>query len=139
MPEIVRRGRLLACGWPIAALLAACAPGDHQLLADARGALASAAYADAVAAADAGLARSTDPRVSWGFELVKLEAHARAGEADPAVEQLAKLARLHPDRIPPTQYSATADMLRTAGQGTRPSRSWTWGSSASPRTRPWRG
>ncbi len=116
MPQIpVTRTRLLACGWLV--LLAACAPSDHELLADARSALAGSAYADAVAAADSGLARGADPRVAWGLELVKLEAHARAGEAEPTVEQLAKLTRLHPDRIPPTQYSATADQLRTAGQG----------------------
>jgi predicted Zn-dependent protease len=114
----VARRRL---GWRLCAGLAvalglACGSDEHQRLADARSAMAKADWADAVAAADAGLASAADPQVSWGLELVKLEAHARAGDAEPAVEQLARLTRLYPERVPPTQYSATADQLRSAGQ-----------------------
>jgi hypothetical protein len=107
----------LACAllWP--ALLWACGSGDREALADARQELANAAYLDAVAAADTGLERTRDARTSWGLELVKLEAHARAGNSEQTKGQLAKLARLYPDRIPPTQYSATAGQLRSAGQG----------------------
>lgn len=117
-PFSVARCRL---GWRLCAGLAlagvlACGSDPYQQLADARSAMAKTDWADAVAAADAGLADAADPQVAWGLELVKLEAHARAGDAEPAKEQLAKLTRLYPERMPPTQYSATADQLRAAGQ-----------------------
>jgi predicted Zn-dependent protease len=119
----MRESRVARCqpgrirwAWLALAVLAGCAGGERQELADARDALAHADWMDAEAAADAGLQHAADPQVSWGLELVKLEAQARAGDAEPAKQQLAKLARLHPDRIPPTQYSATADQLRSAGQ-----------------------
>jgi predicted Zn-dependent protease len=99
------------------AFLCACEQPPQALLADARQDLASAAYADAVSATAAGLAAAPDAVTAWGLELVKLEALARGGRGEEAKGQLEKLAGLHPERIPATEYAATAHQLRLAGQG----------------------
>jgi hypothetical protein len=104
---IAGASRGFACALALGAGLAGCGRSDLERLADARQELADAAWADAVASA----------RASWGLELVKLEALARAGEADGALEQLGRISRLYPERVPPTQFSATAWQLRAAGQG----------------------
>ena len=91
------------------------APQEH--LADARVDLADTVYDEAIAAAQAGLLANPDAATSWGLELVMLEAHARAGHAEEAKNQLGKLANLHPNRVPASEYSATAYQLRSAGQG----------------------
>jgi DNA-binding SARP family transcriptional activator len=77
-----------------------CEKAPQEYLADARGDLADAVYDDAIAAAETGL-----------------QAHARAGHAQEAKDQLEKLANLHPNRVPASEYSATAYQLRSAGQG----------------------
>ncbi|MFV1978511.1 MAG: hypothetical protein ACC649_04085 [Myxococcota bacterium] len=96
---------------------------DH--LVEARAALADAAYDEAVAAAEAGLRVAAagsqemlDDATSWGLELAKLEAHARAGHGEEAKAQLAQLAELHPNRVEASEYFATAHQLRGAGAGT---------------------
>jgi len=96
---------------------------DH--LGEARIALADAAYDEAIEAAEAGLllaaaqARDVlDDATSWGLELAKLEAYARAGLGEAAKEQLAQLAKLHPNRVAASEYFATAHQLRGAGAGT---------------------
>jgi hypothetical protein len=96
---------------------------DHLI--EARAALADAAYDDAVAAAEAGLRAAAagsqdvlDDATSWGLELAKLEAHARAGHGEEAKAQLAQLAQLHPNRVEASEYFATAHQLRGAGAGT---------------------
>jgi hypothetical protein len=96
---------------------------DH--LVEARAALADAAYDEAVAAAEAGLGVAAagsqemlDDATSWGLELAKLEAHARAGHGEEAKAQLAQLAELHPNRVEASEYFATAHQLRGAGAGT---------------------
>ena len=94
-----------------------CERVPQVYLADARGDLADTAYDDAIAAAEAGLLANPDATTSWGLELVKLEAHARAGHAEEAKDQLENLANLHPNRVPASEYSATADQLKSAGQG----------------------
>ncbi len=94
-----------------------CERAPQEYLADARGNLADTVYDDAIAAAEAGLLASPDDATSWGLELVKLEAHARAGHAEEAKDQLEKLANLHPNRVPASEYSATAYQLKSAGQG----------------------
>jgi tetratricopeptide (TPR) repeat protein len=99
------------------AFLCACEKAPHDVLAAARRDLTEGDYAEAIAAADEGLRRAKGGAISWGLELVKLEAHARAGHGAEAKAQLEKLARLHPDRIPATEYSATAHQLQQAGQG----------------------
>jgi hypothetical protein len=114
---IAGASRGFACALALGAGLAGCGRSDLERLADARQELADAAWADAVASADAGLRTASDARASWGLELVKLEALARAGEADGALEQLGRISRLYPERVPPTQFSATAWQLRAAGQG----------------------
>jgi predicted Zn-dependent protease len=101
----------------IALALGACAETPRESLDGARQALAESRYADAIAAADAGLAGDADAVTAWGLELVKLEALARDGRGDDALDQLEELAALRPGHMPSTQYSATADQLRAAGQG----------------------
>ena len=54
---------------------------------------------------------------AWGLGLVKLEALAREGQGDAAAAQLEQLAVERPGNVPATQYAATADQLRSAGEG----------------------
>lgn len=105
------------CAVLLAALLAGCAPSAQESLADARSQLADASYADAVASAEAGLAAGPDAVTAWGLELALLEARARDGRGAAALAQLERLAEVHPERLPPTQYSAVAYQLRTGGDG----------------------
>jgi len=100
----------------IALALAACAETARDSLAAAREALAGARYAEAVSAADAGLAGGADEVTAWGLELVKLEALARNGRGDETVAQLARIAEQRPQNVPADQYAATADQLRGADQ-----------------------
>jgi hypothetical protein len=97
--------------------LAACGQTPRESLAAARQALTESRYDDAVSAADAGLAGKADAVTTWGLELVKLEALARSGHGDETIAQLEKLAAARPEQVPAAQYSATADQLKTAGQG----------------------
>jgi hypothetical protein len=99
------------------ACLCGCQKSAHEQLLDARQGLLDGAYAEAIADADAGLRGAPGERAAWGLELVKLEAHARAGHAAEAKAQLEKLAASFPRRVPATEYSATAHQLRSAGQG----------------------
>jgi hypothetical protein len=96
---------------------------DHLIA--ARSALADAAYDEGIAAAEAGLRVSAaqaqdvlDDATSWGLELAKLEAYARAGHGEGAKQQLTQLASLHPNRVAASEYFATAHQLRGAGAGT---------------------
>jgi hypothetical protein len=105
--------------------LCGCGMSRQDHLAEARSALADAAYDEAIAAAEAGLLAvdaedqdAVDDATSWGLELAKLEAHARAGHGDEARDQLKKLARLYPNRVAASEYFATAHQLRGAGAGT---------------------
>jgi hypothetical protein len=105
----------LACLLLVAVLTLACGGSAYERLAEARQGLADAAYDDALAAAEAGLRAGPDEATAWGLELVKLEALARSGQGEAAGELLAALAAEHPERVPVTQYSATAHQLRAAG------------------------
>ncbi len=107
----------LCCLLVIPLALAACGETPRESLESARRALNDAKYADAIAAADAGLAGDADEVTTWGLELVKLEALARDGQGDDTVAFLARLAEARPEQVPAEQYSATADQLRSAGQG----------------------
>ena len=107
----------LFCLLVIVLAVSACAESARDSLGQARDALAESRYADAVEAADQGLARDGDAVTTWGLELVKLEALAREGRGDDAVVQLEKLAGSRPQQVAATQYAATADQLRSAGQG----------------------
>lgn len=98
-------------------ILCGCEKAPHEHLADARQHLAAAAYRDAIADAELGLRGGPSESTTWGLELVKLEALARAGMAEETKAQLEKLVRLYPDRIPASEYSATAHQLKSAGQG----------------------
>ena len=97
--------------------LCACSETARESLDEARNAVAESRYADAVEAADVGLARDADAVTAWGLELVKLEALAREGRGDDTVVQLEKLAGSRPNQVAASQYAATADQLRSVGQG----------------------
>lgn len=107
----------LFCALLIVFALSGCTKSPSRHLGDARTAIADADYAEALSAASSGLAEAPDEKTTWGLELVVLEAHARAGEGEAAVAQLQKLTDLHPQRMPATQYSATASQLKSAGDG----------------------
>ena len=109
----------------VIASLCGCEMSRQDHLIEAHAALADAAYEDAVVAAEAGLRAAAagpqealDDATSWGLELAKLEAHARAGNGEEAKEQLTELVRLHPNRVVASEYFATAQQLREAGAGT---------------------
>ena len=99
------------------AAVVACAASARDALEQARKALAETHYSEAIAAADAGLARKPDPVTSWGLEVVKLEALARSGQGDQTLAQLQNLTDAWPDNMLAGQFAATADQLRAAGQG----------------------
>jgi hypothetical protein len=108
----------LFCLLVITLALTACAETARESLDESRQALAESRYTDAISAADAGLAGETDEITAWGLELVKLEALARNGQGDETLAQIEALASARPQNMPATQYSATADQLKAAGQGT---------------------
>jgi hypothetical protein len=104
--------------WLLGGLVASgCGASAEDHLRAARRGLADAAYADALSAAEAGLAAGPGEVTRWGLELVKLEAHARSGEGEAARRLIERLAAEHPDHLPVTQYAATAHQLRATGQG----------------------
>ncbi len=98
-------------------LLAACGQTARDALDQARKELSETRYSEAVAAADAGLARKPDAVTSWGLEVVKAEALARSGKGPETVAQVQKLAAGWPENLGAAQYAASADQLRAAGQG----------------------
>jgi hypothetical protein len=109
----------------VIASLCGCEISRQEHLVEARAALADAAYDEALVAAESGLSvaaavsqEELEDAISWGLELAKLEAHARAGHGEEAKEQLTELARLHPSRVVASEYFATAQQLRQAGAGT---------------------
>jgi tetratricopeptide (TPR) repeat protein len=109
--------KVLALAAAVAAL-GACSKSGHDLLVEARASLASGAYDDAIAAADAGLAASPSKTDAWGLELVKLEAYARGGNGESARQQLIALAGRYSGQLAATDYSSTAQQLKEAGSGT---------------------
>ena len=98
-------------------ILCACQKSSHDLLLEARSALASADYGQSIAAAEAGLQASPSKMDAWGLELVILEAYARGGNGESAKQQLVNLAGLYPDQLSPNDYSSTAQQLQAADQG----------------------
>lgn len=109
----------------VIASLCGCGMSRQDHLTEARSALADTAYDEAIAAAEAGLRAAAaeaqdvlDDATSWGLELAKLEACARAGLGEQAKQQLAQLASRHPNRVAASEYFATAHQLRGAGAGT---------------------
>jgi len=94
-----------------------CGRSAPEALAEARLALTETRYDDALDEARTGLGLAPDELQRWGLELVVLEALARGGQGEAAAEQLERVEALRPDALPATQYSATADQLRAAGDG----------------------
>ena len=127
---IARSATLARCAKLLGSLalitsLCGCEMSRQDHLMEARAALADAAYDDAIAAAEAGLRAAAagpqealDDATSWGLELAKLEAHARAGHGEDAKQQLTELVSLHPNRVAASEYFATAHQLSGAGEGT---------------------
>jgi predicted Zn-dependent protease len=68
-----------------------------------------------VAAADEGLAKKPDATVRWRLELVRLEALARSGRADAALQAIERLAATEGTPVTASHYLSTADQLRGAG------------------------
>jgi len=101
----------------MALVWAGCGKPAGEHLADARSELAATAYDDAIAAAEAGLAAAGDAQTTWGLELVLLESHSRAGHGPEAKALIERLGSEHPDRVPASQYTATAQQLKIAGAG----------------------
>jgi tetratricopeptide (TPR) repeat protein len=114
--RLFRRQLSLAASLAIVAASLACEKSSHDHLEEARKSLASSAYPEAVAAAQAGLAGEADDVATWGLELVILEAQARAGNGAETKSQLERLASAHPERISATDYSSSAQLLQAAGQ-----------------------
>ncbi|MBW2541197.1 MAG: hypothetical protein JRF15_03830 [Deltaproteobacteria bacterium] len=121
---LTRRAKVLG-SLAVIASICGCDTSRQEHLIEARAAMADAAYDEAVAAAEAGLRAAVagshdalDDATSWGLELVKLEAYARAGHGEEAKAQLAQLAQRHPNRVEASEYFATAHQLRGAGAGT---------------------
>ena len=98
--------------------LCGCEKSAYEHLADARQGLADIAYDDAIASADTGLRSGPDRVTRWGLELVKLEALARSGDGEDTKAQLQKLIQLDANRLPASEYFATAHQLKGAGQAT---------------------
>ena len=107
----------LFCVLVIVLAFCACSESARDSLGEAREALAESRYADAVVAADDGLARDADEVTAWGLELVKLEALAREGRGNETRQHLEELAVARPEHVTAAQYSTTADQLHTAGEG----------------------
>ena len=103
----------IGCSLAMLLLASACGSSPAERLQEARQALADTDYSAVVAAADAGLAASPDERIAWGLELAKVEALARSGDGEAVMALLERLATDHPERVPPTQYCASADQLRS--------------------------
>jgi hypothetical protein len=116
-----RPKRLRSAKWVVLMVLVAlacgCEKSSQEQLAAARDSLANGSYADAVSAAEGGLAGSPSKADAWGFELVLLEAYARGGDGENAKAQLVKLAGLYPSQLSANDYSGTAQQLQAAGQG----------------------
>jgi len=104
------------CLWTWAFAILGCGGSAYDDLAAARQALADPDYPAAIEAAAAGLANDPDEITAWGLELAKLEALARNGDGAAAAAHLNSLAERWPERVPVTQYAATADQLRQAGR-----------------------
>jgi tetratricopeptide (TPR) repeat protein len=97
-------------------LLAACSDGNpRQHLSQAEAALAAGNHAKAVASADEGLTRKPEAAVRWRLELIRLEALARSGRADAAVQAIERLAGTGNSPVTASHYLSTADQLRGAG------------------------
>ncbi|MBW2712366.1 MAG: hypothetical protein JRC77_01280 [Deltaproteobacteria bacterium] len=104
-------------GLALTVLLMGCGKGGQEHLADARQQLASSAYAEAIAAADAGLQTEPGEVTAWGLELVKLEAMARGGQGEAVVAQLEHMAQAYAKHLTAAEYSGTAHQLKEVDQG----------------------
>jgi hypothetical protein len=109
--------RLPLAGLALLALLVGCGKSAQDNLTEARDQLASSAYSEALAAADAGLQAGPDEVTAWGLELVKLEAFARAGQGEEVEAQLTHLANAEDSHLTAAEYSSAAQQLQAAGEG----------------------
>jgi len=94
----------------------ACGGGPEAQLEKARSQLASGAYAEAAATAEAGLAAGAEGAVAWRLELVALEGEARSGRSADARARLERLAGSpFATQVNGPLYVQTAAQLREAG------------------------
>ncbi|MDP6935235.1 MAG: hypothetical protein QGG40_20110 [Myxococcota bacterium] len=100
------------------ALFLACGSGADQHLQTTQDALSTGAWADAITAADAGLAADLDEASNWRLYLMGLEAHARSGDAGKATEIIEQMAGKHPDRVTGKLYVSTAAQIKETGDST---------------------
>jgi hypothetical protein len=97
--------------------LLACGAGPEAQLEEARSQLAKGAYAEAVAAAGAGLAAGAEGSVAWRLELVALEGEARGGRGAEVLARLERLAGPWSAQVSAPLYVQTAGQLKEAGDG----------------------
>jgi hypothetical protein len=99
-------------------LLAACAGSAADSYDKARAALAAGKPADAVLAAEKGLARDDakqDPALAWRLEHVRLEALATSGKGAQVKAELERLAAQYPAQVTAALYRSLADQAKAGG------------------------
>jgi len=101
----------------VCTLLASCGGSPEDHLEKARGYLSGGDYAQAVAAADQGLAAGADGAIAWRLELLALEGEARGGHAADAQARLERLAERWTDQVTGALYVQTAGQIKDAGNG----------------------
>jgi hypothetical protein len=99
-------------------LLLSCGAGPEAQLEKARGHLGQGAYAEAAAAASAGLAAGAEGAVAWRLELTALEAEARTARTSEAMARLERLAVEWSEQVTPSLYVQTASQVRMGGDAT---------------------
>jgi hypothetical protein len=96
-------------------LIAGCGGGPDAKLEQARQRLAAGDFAEAVAAADAGLAAGAEGATAWRLEIAALEAEARGGNAQAVQARLARLAQTWAAQATGALYVQTAGQLKEGG------------------------
>jgi hypothetical protein len=98
--------------------VAACGGSGAEAYEKARAALAGGKPADAVAAAESGLAREDtkkDPALAWRLESVRLEALAKSGKGVQVKTELERLASQYSAQVTAALYRSLADQAKAAG------------------------
>jgi hypothetical protein len=96
-------------------LVVACGGSPEDQLEKARGHLAGGDYAQALAAADQGLAAGAKGSTAWRLELLALEGEARSGKAADAQTRLERLAEGWSEQVSGGLYVQTAGQVKEAG------------------------